>query len=488
MKKILIDENLKKYLPFLFFFPYFGTAFIFLALIFTAFSAFILKNKVIFISGIFFLTLGIFSSYRDFRTPPTFYKQSKTESQYVKKFKDFIKNKGQSEILTAIATGEKDYNSTTIQQFIKTGTIHLLTLSAFHIGIIILFFSFIFKFIRNFLPIRPFFKDLLFLALKIAAVVYYILLTGKSIPTIRAGVFILLIDLFLTLGITSEIFFTFLISLIFTGIIIPKSIESYSFLMSAISVSVILFIWKKLPKSEILKIISVSVLISFALMPITTKFSGYFSLLSPLVNLIIIPFFIFLAISTLFIQFLYPVSTNIALFFMKISLFFSKIIEKDVTYLAKISEKLFLPTIIPKPQIVIIFTTSFILSLFLKGKIKIVFILILFISSFFFFQDFSSQIIVKKMTKMPGKYYCINKGKGEGIVVEIKHYWFKKQPKEIFIKNLNINLAKCKITTLQSIHLKKNLSKELIQQLKRQKRFKKMKVYTIKERENLLTY
>ena len=237
-----------------------------------------------------------------------------------KKLSDITNQAENREFLKALTTGKREFSGKFRSLLINSGTMHLVAISAFHVGVVFIILNLIFfRFLNVFLPFKPSKIYLITLTIKIAVSAYYFFITGGSIPTLRAITFILAFELFTFYGSLPNAMAVFGLSLMSVSILIPASAMSLSFIMSAICVATVLNIWRNMPESVTVRLITVSVLINYALLPVTCDLNGCFSLSAPFMNMLIIPMMFLIIPLISLAQFSIPVSENIASFFLKIA-------------------------------------------------------------------------------------------------------------------------------------------------------------------------
>ena len=172
------------------------------------------------------------------------------------------------EFISALAIGKRNFSQKFRHDLAVTGTMHLVAISAFHTGIMVLLFRIFFKSILFLVPLRPYIKNIIMFFLKIAASAYYFFITGASIPTLRSLAFLLFFDFFMISGSFPHPVFIFFCSLAAVTLLIPGSLLSMSFLMSALCVATVLKLWRLLPKSLAISLVCVSATVNYILLPL----------------------------------------------------------------------------------------------------------------------------------------------------------------------------------------------------------------------------
>ncbi|MCK5897141.1 MAG: DNA internalization-related competence protein ComEC/Rec2, partial [Cocleimonas sp.] len=195
-------------------------------------------------------------------------------------------------IITALAFASRhDMSEAQWQLFRQTGTSHLIAISGLHIGIVagfgyllIMGIWWLFPSLYQQIPVRI---AGAFLAVTLATL--YALLAGFTLPTQRSLMMVIGIVIVLlqrqrvhTVNILS-------VTLIIILLIDPLATMSASFWLSFSAVILILFFANKQSKKPRFSIISLQLMLSFGMFPLTIFFFGSASLISPIANLIAIP-------------------------------------------------------------------------------------------------------------------------------------------------------------------------------------------------------
>lgn len=219
-------------------------------------------------------------------------------------------------LLASQTTGERSTMSEEIKDaFNSTGLAHLLSISGTHFGLFSAFIFGLFRFIIRSMPHRALQRFTLFLSPSQAAalfalpfMLFYLLLSGTSIPALRS---FLMINIFL-LGLLIGRKGFWLSSLLFAAFIIcvwdPSALLSISFQLSFLAVFCIgLFVIEGEEYSgekgffgRTLTFLKNSVLLSLSASlgtaPLVAYYFHYFSIVSPLANFFITPFIGFLLV------------------------------------------------------------------------------------------------------------------------------------------------------------------------------------------------
>jgi competence protein ComEC len=197
-------------------------------------------------------------------------------------------------ILDAMILGErKNISSLVYNSMVRTGTVHILVVSGFNVGIVT---SIVFLLLKMFrLPFRIRF----FLA--IAALIVYCLLTGASNPVVRATVMAGVFTLSRLLKREPDIYNSCAIAAIFILFINPKQLFDIGFQLSFISVISIIYLYPKIKsllnivdiKIKFLRFLAEGCAVSFSAWMGTMGIVAYnFRIFSPvtvLANIFIVP-------------------------------------------------------------------------------------------------------------------------------------------------------------------------------------------------------
>ncbi|MCK5917519.1 MAG: DNA internalization-related competence protein ComEC/Rec2 [Cocleimonas sp.] len=201
-------------------------------------------------------------------------------------------NNNANAIISALAVASRDeISESQWELFRHTGTSHLIAISGLHIGMVAGFgylliaaLWWLFPALYQKIPVRI---AGAFLAITLAAI--YALLAGFTLPTQRSlimvcGVVIALLQRqrVMTLNIIA-------IALIIVLLIDPFAPMNASFWLSFTAVILILLYTHRRRKKSPFSFISLQLMLSFGMFPLTIFFFGSASLISPLANLIAIP-------------------------------------------------------------------------------------------------------------------------------------------------------------------------------------------------------
>jgi len=380
------------------------------------------------------------------------------------------------EFLAALSTGRRDFSQPFRNALSVTGTTHLVAISAFHTGVMVVIFTIFFRTLLFFVPLRHHRKNILLFLLKTAASAYYFLITGASIPTLRSLSFVLFFDLFIISGGYPHSFFVFMCSLAAVSLLIPGSLLSLSFLMSALCVATVMKIWRIMPKSVIISIVCVSVSVNHILLATADRLTGTFPVASPFVNFFAIPVVAVSVPFVTFAQFLIPFSEAAAAFALKIADFMIAPASFLITFFAGFAEKTAIPVVKVPVFFKILFILTFFISLYFRSKIKYMAIVLNIFISFFFFFQVSRQEDLKRSDAFDGKVFCVRENYGSGRLF-FDRYSRNPSFNSYFYSNIERFSAECGITKVLSVHFPHEISEEEKKKIRKKIRFKNAKFY-----------
>lgn len=197
-------------------------------------------------------------------------------------------------VLDAMVLGEKgNIPSVVYDAMSKTGTVHILVVSGFNVGITAFIAILLFKILRIPRRARCF--------LVIFCLVIYCFATGASSPVVRATIMAMFFLAGFMLKREADIRNSFALSALFILFLDPRDLFSISFQLSFASVAAIVFLYPKLQsifrsasiKAKILKFIVEGCLVSLSTWLVTLWFIAYyfrfFSPVTILANIFIVP-------------------------------------------------------------------------------------------------------------------------------------------------------------------------------------------------------
>ncbi len=212
---------------------------------------------------------------------------------------DQLYSKSTSGIVKAILLGDKsEINRNTRQEFAVTGVAHILAVSGFHVGIIAGILFWLFSFFRN--------EKVKFILISIS-LSGYIYLVDFQPSAVRAGIMIILFLFTLLMQRKANPINIIATTILLVSAFNPSSLYSVGFQMSIAAISGIFLLYTpfreffhsffKMDKTEFTKKIANSLAVSLAasavVSPIVAYYFGIYSIISPLANLVVIPFMLF---------------------------------------------------------------------------------------------------------------------------------------------------------------------------------------------------
>jgi len=197
-------------------------------------------------------------------------------------------------ILDAMIMGEKrGVPPFVTDMMMKSGTVHILVVSGFNVGIVAFIIILLLKLLR--LP-----KNLRF-CIAIPCLIVYCLMTGASNPVVRATVMAIVFLLGFLVKREPDIYNSCAVALIFILMVNPRQLFDIGFQLSFASVIAIIYLYPKIKsflrlevvKIKVLRFVIEASLVSFSAWVGTMGFIAYyFKIFSPvtvLANIIIVP-------------------------------------------------------------------------------------------------------------------------------------------------------------------------------------------------------
>ncbi|MBI5143994.1 MAG: DNA internalization-related competence protein ComEC/Rec2 [Candidatus Omnitrophica bacterium] len=214
--------------------------------------------------------------------------------------------------LKAILIGDRSTLKTALKEdFVKTGTVHILAISGLHVGLIAGLFLFLFGLLR--IPLKP------KLALTAVLVIFYSFIAGSSPPIVRSAIMFSIFVLGYLLNREADILNSLAAAMFLILLWNPKELFDPSFQLSFASIASIVIFAPKIDgifglnapmryssvgriRAYLLKSVSVSIAAWLGVWPLI---AFYFNIISPvaiIANIIAIPaLFVMMAVSFLFI-------------------------------------------------------------------------------------------------------------------------------------------------------------------------------------------
>jgi len=350
----------------------------------------------------------------------------------------------EGKILQALILGEKKEIPKNVRdKFNRAGISHILAISGLHIGIIAFFSIFIIRCIMK----SSEYVLLRFNIIKVSAlfafipIIVYAFIAGFGISTVRATIMILAFLVAILCGKERELFNTLALAAFVILVISPTSLFNISFQLSFTAVAAILFVTPRIssliPKlnmdknhyfKKVLLSIALFIIVSLSAtlgtIPLVAFYFNRISTVVLLSNLMVIPIIGFivlpLGMATIVIA---PISTSLAVIFIKISSFFLGVSVSIVDLLAMSPHSSFFVT---TPNLIeitayyfLLITTVKLIDVWNEGgftknmALKIVFTLLI----IFFIAD-GIYLHIKNLNSGHLKTTFIDVGQGSSTLVE----------------------------------------------------------------------
>nr|MCR4662278.1 ComEC family competence protein [Endomicrobiaceae bacterium] len=287
-----------------------------------------------------------------------------------------------SSVLKSMITGNKAVLDKDIKEdFINTGLIHILVISGLHIGFCAVIFMFVFKLFGLKLNYVYLFT--------IPALFFYVLLTGANPPAVRAAIMFSCLLVTLMLNREPLIYNGLALSALIILIFNPQSLFTASFQLSFFATIGILYLYPEFVacfgkiKNKYIRYIwdtaCVTLSAQIALIPLLVFYFGKLSIVSFVLNLIIVPVIPFI----ICLFFIFYISTFVSYYIALSISFILTYILKFILYIINYSSNLdYSVAFFAVPGIIIIlfyyFSIYVMLELKNKKALGILFIIICF--------------------------------------------------------------------------------------------------------------
>jgi competence protein ComEC len=211
-----------------------------------------MANREIFYSC--YLPSRNFTKIESSKPPSIIIRAEKFRANLIKLLKTHIKYDESVQVISALTLGyRKELTEETRSYFASTGAMHVLAVSGLHVGMIYLFLSTVFAFLK-----RGRFGNFLFLAIIAGILWFYALLTGFSPSVQRATVMFTFILIGNSINRTASIYNSIAASAFILLLFNPKLIHEVGFQLSYSAVISIVFFFPRLetffsPKNKALK-------------------------------------------------------------------------------------------------------------------------------------------------------------------------------------------------------------------------------------------
>ncbi|MGI9533720.1 MAG: DNA internalization-related competence protein ComEC/Rec2 [Thermodesulfobacteriota bacterium] len=241
----------------------------------------------------------------------------------------------QSEIINALSVGEKSYFPSRLRErFSALGLSHIFAISGLHIGFVAIVFYFMIKWLLK----RSEYLLLKYQVPKIAAflsivpVIFYVVLTGFSISSIRASIMVAVFLIAIIMDREEYKVHSLCLAAFIILIFNPASLFDLSFQLSFLSVLGIIILHRFYPlkisslKDKIISAGKTTIAATFITLPLTVNSFGYLPVFSVPANLTMLPIVEFLIVPLCLISVLtFKFSVQITDFILNLDTFFINI-------------------------------------------------------------------------------------------------------------------------------------------------------------------
>ena len=216
-----------------------------------------------------------------------------------------IQSKRANALLIALSIGDKSHISFTDSQlFQQTGTAHLIAISGLHIGLMAYIGLMIAKILFFFFPNERISRIKLEAYFAICFALFYALLAGLSIPTIRAFIMVAVFAIAHVKKVPTSRWQAWSIAMMVVLVLDPLSVLDVGFWFSFGAVALLMFTFtgRKLSKNKIILFLKAQLIILIGLMPLMLIVFHKINLLTPIANVIVLPLASIVLIPLLFIS------------------------------------------------------------------------------------------------------------------------------------------------------------------------------------------
>lgn len=205
------------------------------------------------------------------------------------------------------------------KDFSRTGTVHLLSISGLHFAIVAAIFFFLVRFLlsRSSYLLLRFNLFRVSAWISIAPVIFYVLVAGANVPTLRSAIMILAYQVAVIFGRERDVYSALLLAAFLIVVFSPLSLLEVSFLLSFGSVLAILYLTPRLAEffrsdPDLLYLLEpsrfrrfrgrvgtlalVSLAASLGTFPLVARYFNVVSLVSVPANLVLVPWLSFLSL------------------------------------------------------------------------------------------------------------------------------------------------------------------------------------------------
>lgn len=296
----------------------------------------------------------------------------KLQQKLLNKFKNNHLDKRENAVISSLVLGyTADIDNEVVQAYSVTGTMHILSVSGLHVGIVYLFLGFLLSFIKNN-------KYLIILktVLIITGIWLYSLIAGFAPPVVRSAVMFTFLAAGTPLNKVSNPLNILAASALFTLLFNPLQVYDVGFQLSYLAVLGILlfydtiyhhYTFKTWLADQVWKLVSVSLAAQVFTFPITMFYFHQFSNYFIITNLLIVPlsgFILYMGLTFLIIDFIPYLNTIIA----TILNYLVKWMNETVLFIEKIPGASISDIYISTPTLFLLFAFIITAVLFLKFR------------------------------------------------------------------------------------------------------------------------
>ena len=316
-----------------------------------------------------------------------------------------------SGFIKAILTGERsELGSSVTDDFVKTGTVHVIAISGLNIALVAGIFFMVFKMFGI--------KKRFNLIITSAAIVFYCFVAGSSPPVVRATVIFIISSLGYIINRESDILNSMSGAAFLILLVNPLELFDPSFQLSFGSViSIVLFapriekIFSRERTNYFTKSISVSAAASLGVFPIVAKYFNIVSPISIIANLIIVPALLVITVVSFVFLPLYFIGAYFCLPPLGVLLSFLTWLSFNVNHVLAGIPASYIRIPAPSAILILIYYTALSLIMFTRRKDALLVPILLVITVMVWIGNFDPSSRLLRIT-------FIDVGKGDSILIQ----------------------------------------------------------------------